>query len=79
MTAADGRFTIDVDPGAFRLRAAAEGYAPGTVEVTVGESPGAEIRIALSRGGQLRGKVLDSRGRPAPGVRVAARAEADEA
>jgi hypothetical protein len=78
ITAADGRFTIDVDPGAFRLRAAAEGYAPETVEVTVGESPVADTRIALSRGGQLRGKVLDSHGRPAPGVRVAARAEADD-
>jgi hypothetical protein len=67
-----------MDPGAFRLRTDADGYATETIEVTVGPSPGAEIRVALTRGGRIQGRVVDSRGRSAAGVRIAARAEADE-
>ena len=78
MTGPDGRFTIDVDEGAFRVLASAEGYAQGVAAVTVAEAPVGEVRIALERGGRLRGKVMDSRGRPAPGVELRAVEEAGD-
>jgi hypothetical protein len=75
---ADGRFSLDVDPGEFRLRASAEGYATDGVAVTVGESPVSDVRLALTRGARLRGKVVGIHGGPAPGVWVMVREETDE-
>lgn len=72
-SAADGRFAIDADAGEFVVRARAEGYAADSVTVTVSDSPASDVRIRLSRGAPLRGKVLDARGRPAAGVAVLAR------
>jgi hypothetical protein len=77
-TGVDGRFTLDVDPGEFGLHVSAEGYASDGVKVTVGESSVADVRVPLSRGARLRGKVVDRQGRPAAGVSVIAREEADE-
>jgi protocatechuate 3,4-dioxygenase beta subunit len=76
-TTADGRFSIDVEPGDISVRAMAEGYAPETVTVTVGEAASSEVRVALSRGARIRGRILDHRGRPAPGVWVTAREEVE--
>jgi hypothetical protein len=79
ITGPDGRFSLDVDPGQYRVRADAEEYAAtADVEVTVGESPAAEIRLVLSRGSRLRGKVFDRQGRPAPGIWVMAQEAGDQ-
>jgi hypothetical protein len=78
VTGADGRFSLDVDPGEFRLRASAEGYAEEPTTVTVGESAAADVRLPLSRGARLRGRVVGSQGRPAPGEWVIALDENDD-
>ncbi len=57
MTAADGRFTIDLDPGAFRLRVAAEGYAvrvpsKSRSETRPAPTSGSHFPAAASSGGR---------------------------
>jgi hypothetical protein len=77
---ADGRFTLDLEPGAYTLMAFSEGYARASVEVTVAETPGADVRVALTRGLTISGKVLDARGRGVGGMGVfAATGEGREA
>jgi protocatechuate 3,4-dioxygenase beta subunit len=76
-TSADGRFSIDTDAGEFLLRVRAEGYASDSVTVSVTEGRANDVRIRLSRGAPLRGKVVDARGRPAPGLGVMARPDDD--
>ena len=70
---ADGRFTLDLAPGDFTLSVRGDGYAAETTEITVGEAATADVRIALSRGVVLRGRVVDDRGRPVAGVPLALR------
>jgi protocatechuate 3,4-dioxygenase beta subunit len=64
----DGRFTMDVEPGELRLRASASGYAEGALEVSVGQSGLNDVRVDLSKGLAIEGKVLDPQGRPVPGI-----------
>jgi hypothetical protein len=71
-TGPDGRFTLDVEAGDYRVTAEAEGYASEDVDTTAGSSGGGELRIELARGLQLKGKVIDAQGRATEGVGVAA-------
>ncbi|APR77887.1 Hypothetical protein A7982_03234 [Minicystis rosea] len=62
----DGRFTIpDLEPGDYRVRAAANAHAPtAPLDVSIPEPPtqAAPIQLALGRGGRLTGKVIDVEG-----------------
>ncbi len=72
-TAQDGSFRLSAAPqGAIRLRARARGFALGTVDHVLGPV-GADtaVVLTLSAAGELRGRVLDERGRAVPGARVA--------
>lgn len=71
-TGPDGRFQLELDPGEFRVRASAEHYGGAEAEVTVGGDGGSDLRLALSRGLTLSGKVVDSRGRGVGGLMVSA-------
>jgi hypothetical protein len=70
-TLPDGRFQLSVEAGEHRVQARAEGYLASNEEVSVGAS-GAEVRLALTRGQGLRGKVVDARSRPLGGLDVSA-------
>jgi protocatechuate 3,4-dioxygenase beta subunit len=69
----DGRFVLELEPGDYRVQAFAEGYAPDTAEVSVAAGgPTQELRLAVSRGGSISGRVVDAAGRAVGGVRVSA-------
>jgi hypothetical protein len=76
---ADGHFALELEPGDYRVSVYAGGYAPEMTEVSVaaGGAP-TELRVALSRGGLISGRVLDAGGRPVGGVRVGAIMDATE-
>jgi large repetitive protein len=69
-TGADGRFLLELDPGDYSLNAHADGYAGEETPLDVGESSAPDVRLALSRGLNIRGKVVDVRGRGVGGVFV---------
>jgi protocatechuate 3,4-dioxygenase beta subunit len=63
----------DLDPGDYVLEARADGYADSRSEVfTVarGDTPSAQLRILMLKGGTLRGTVYDSRGQGVAGALV---------
>ena len=70
-TGPDGRFTVSVEPGDYRLSARAEGYAVRSVEASAGSSA-TDLTIALERGVPIAGRVLDARGTPVAGAMVTA-------
>lgn len=70
-TGPEGRFQTEMDPGNWRLYIDANGYAPERKDVTI-EPEGADLAFSLARGLTLRGRVLDTGGRPAPDVPVSA-------
>jgi large repetitive protein len=65
VTAADGRFQLEVDPGRYRVSARVGGYSGATTEVDVQASGVSGLRLPLTRGGTVRGRVVDPSGRPA--------------
>jgi protocatechuate 3,4-dioxygenase beta subunit len=67
----DGRFSMDVDPGDYRLSVRAESHGTAEVEAT----DGVEVRIALPRGPAIVGRVLDVHGRGVGGLAVSARSQ----
>jgi protocatechuate 3,4-dioxygenase beta subunit len=73
-TGDDGRFQMDVEPGDYRVGAAAESYGRSEVEVSVGSGGTGDVRLALPRGLTLTGKVVDSQGNGVGGVMVFAEA-----
>ena len=68
----DGRFRLEVEPGDYTVHAAAENYGPAVTEVSVGSSPGSDVRLVLGRGLTLSGKVVDVSGRGVGGLQVRA-------
>jgi carboxypeptidase family protein len=74
-TGEDGRFQIDLEPGDYKVSAGAENYGRAESEVTVGSSGAGEVRLALSRGLTLSGRVIDTRGNGVPGLNVSAQAK----
>jgi hypothetical protein len=71
-TDAHGRFTLEVDPGEYRIRAAADAYNDTTMDMTIGEAGASEVRLGLEKGASIEGRVLDAQGRPAVGSRLSA-------
>lgn len=67
---ADGRFQLELEPGDYRVTARAEGYASQTVEISVGATGAPDLRFPLARGLNLRGRLLDARGRGVGGLWV---------
>ena len=59
MSDASGRFSFDVEPGEGRLRVGAEGFAQSEKEVAVGEGGLDNVRVELSRGLEITGRVVD--------------------
>jgi hypothetical protein len=72
-TGADGRFVLELEPGEYNLATHAEGYASESSEVTVGAGGASDIRLTLSRGGLISGRLVDVGGRPVGGVYIGAR------
>jgi protocatechuate 3,4-dioxygenase beta subunit len=72
VSGADGRFRLDVEPGEYKLSARADGFSGETVTVDVAESGTGDVRLALSRGLSIRGRVVDARGQGLGGMRVGA-------
>jgi protocatechuate 3,4-dioxygenase beta subunit len=70
MAGPDGRFQFELDPGEYRVNAAAEGYAGNSKEIRVPAS--GDVVLALSRGAVLKGKVVDAAGRGVAGLDVTA-------
>jgi len=69
----DGRFRIEVDPGEYHLTARAEAYGGESLDLSVGESGTTGVRVALSKGVSIRGRVVDSAGRGVGGLSIAGR------
>ncbi|MBB6434648.1 MFS transporter [Streptomyces candidus] len=66
----DGRYGLSVHgPGAYVLIAAADGYQPQAVTVTVGERP-VELDVVLGGAGRLAGSVVGADGSPVPDAAV---------
>ncbi len=60
-----GAFRIDgLTPGALRLRVSAPGYEVRELPLTLGAELVTGLEIRLSRGTQIRGRVVDGAGRP---------------
>jgi uncharacterized GH25 family protein len=78
-TPADGRFTFRNRPaGRLLLTARANGFAPQQREFWVSNGM-EEARFRLERGGILKVRVEDSRGRPMAGALISVEAPADQA
>jgi hypothetical protein len=71
-TGPDGRFVMEVEPGEYKLNVHAEGYAPDTTDLTVGAGGGSDVRVTLTHGGMISGRVVDTTGRGVGGVHVGA-------
>lgn len=72
-TDSEGRFvTRDLEPGTFHLTFQAAGFRPEVVRgLTIREEEDpAPLEVVLERGAVLSGRVADSRGRPAAGLRI---------
>jgi protocatechuate 3,4-dioxygenase beta subunit len=70
--AADGRFSLAVEPGEYRLEARAPDRQPASVPLSVGAAGVADVRVEMERGLEITGRLLDAAGRPAPGTVVTA-------
>lgn len=72
----DGVYTFaDVTPGPARLRVRAKGRAPGVLDVVIEDRGGRRAtevpRVELAEEGVVEGVVVDTKGDPVPGARVA--------
>jgi hypothetical protein len=79
LSARDGSFQLEVDPGAVTVGARADGYAAGRAAVAVGENGASDVRVALSRGLEIAGRVLDAAGKPVRAAFVSAEPEGEQA
>ncbi len=68
----DGRFTLEVEPGDYSLFVGADGYARTQFPLTAGPAASPDLRLELTRGLVIQGRVVDTAGRPAPGLSIAA-------
>jgi len=73
----EGRFAFEAEPGDGKLRITAEGFAPEERELSVGEAGLDELRVELTRGLEIAGRVVDPAGRPIGDLLVLARSEGD--
>ena len=72
MTGTDGRFRLELEPGEYTVSARAEGFSAETLTLNVGDSGASDVRLALSRGLSIRGRVVDARGQAVGSLRVGA-------
>jgi len=75
-TDANGEFTMDGLPAGthrFDVRSVSAGYVPKTVSATVTPPNETRIDVELERGRELRGRVVDSSGRPLAQAEVSPR------
>jgi hypothetical protein len=70
--ATEGRFELELKPGAYTLTARAEGYAAELLTLTVGDEGVNDLHFSLRRGGRIRGRIVDAAGRGVGHLRVAA-------
>jgi hypothetical protein len=67
----NGRFELDgLTPGEHQVVAALAGYAAHTAEARIEAGETSELVLELTRGAQVRGRILDAHGEPAGGVSV---------
>jgi hypothetical protein len=71
-SAPDGRFSFDAEPGDYTLVARNSGYAEARTSISVGSDGVFDVRIALERGLEIRGRVVDAKGQAVSGVTVTA-------
>jgi hypothetical protein len=73
-TGADGRFSMELEPGDYSLAAHQPrgGYRPAAVNATVGTSGLADLHVVLSKGLAISGTVRAPDGQPAVGISVRA-------
>jgi protocatechuate 3,4-dioxygenase beta subunit len=71
-TGADGHFQLELDPGDYRVTARAERYGSTTVDVSVSSGGAPDVRLALSRGFGISGRIVDALGRPMGALSVTA-------
>lgn len=69
-TGPDGRFSLAVEPGKWQLSASAPGRKLTVLPLNIGAEGVSDVRVELERGLELRGRVVDSSGRPAANVEV---------
>ncbi len=74
---AEGRFALETEPGSGKLRIMAQGFAPDEREISVTEAGIDELRVEMTRGLEIAGRVVDPAGRPAGDLQVLARNEGD--
>ncbi|MEO1697065.1 MAG: carboxypeptidase regulatory-like domain-containing protein [Planctomycetota bacterium] len=68
---AEGRFTLPaVTPGSQTIEVLADGFLPERSDIFVDPLAGAEVRVALRRGGRIVGRVIDPAGEPVGGAQV---------
>jgi hypothetical protein len=67
---ADGRFALAAEPGEYVLEATARGRKRASVPLTVGPGGASDLRLELEAGVELRGRVVDRAGKPAPDADV---------
>jgi hypothetical protein len=70
MAGPDGRFVLEVAAGECLLSTQLEGYAATAVRLEVPESGANDVRLALSRGLTIGGRVIDAGGRGVAGAHV---------
>lgn len=71
-TGPDGHFTVSVEPGEQQLGATAPGRKLVVLTLNVGPAGLSDVRVEMERGAELRGRVVDTAGRPAPNLEVVA-------
>jgi hypothetical protein len=70
----DGRFELGLEPGEWGLTARVQGYSAAPLPLSVSESGLDDVRLVLSPGRPLRGRVVDVNGRGVVGATVGIRA-----
>jgi protocatechuate 3,4-dioxygenase beta subunit len=71
ITGADGRFAIEgLDPGAYEVVARDREHTPARDLLTLERGARAEVRLAMTRGALLTGRVRDTGGEPVPAFTV---------
>ncbi|PYQ29146.1 MAG: hypothetical protein DMF56_12780 [Acidobacteria bacterium] len=74
----NGEFTIDgLPPGAQRFEARRAGYVTKAITVTLQPAQDSRADFELSRGRELRGRVVDTAGRPLPQTNIIAAGSSD--
>jgi hypothetical protein len=69
-TGPDGSFSVAAEPGDQQLEVQAAGRKRAVVPLSVGPQGLSDVRVELERGAELKGRVVDSAGRPASAVAV---------